>query len=526
MNENRRRKRSRSVVLVFPSPIRRSVERFLEERSGGDREAFAVLLCGRHRQGKRLRLLVRHTVFPNDGCFEHRSAARVQCSQEFDEFVLDRALEEGLTIVSVHTHLHHGQPAFSPVDNRCEAHRAKAIHEVLKRRVFTASVVYDRTARHWQARYWRDGEGSVVPVPMELVTTIGDSLGNRPTRNDPRFDRQVRAFGRDFQDRLSRIQVGMIGVGGLGMQIVESLARMGIRQWFLVDPDNVEVSNLNRLTGATRWDAMDETPKIDVARRIVREIHGEDARVDGRKTALPDRKATRSLSRCDLLVVATDNQSSRLVAQEISSAYLRPLVNAGVSLVAKDGEVSRIFVRVATPPLGGSWCLACGGHLNAHEITKERSDPEHQEMLKARGYLDGPPQPAVHWVNGFAAAQAVSTVHNLISPFQPWEGSGHDVFLDLLDRCMQPIDHPEDGLGCVVCGAGVGGLRGLGDGYLRTESASVVDLDLSLPEPAEEDAVSTLTPDLNPDLGLASAEETGRDASSGELATSGSLVAV
>ncbi len=67
---------------------------------------------------------------------------------------------------------------------------------------------------------------------------------------DPRFDRQAHLFGDAGQRILSGCTVAVVGVGGMGMLIVEYLARLGVGRLILIDPDRVEQSNLPRLPGA------------------------------------------------------------------------------------------------------------------------------------------------------------------------------------------------------------------------------------------------------------------------------------
>jgi molybdopterin-synthase adenylyltransferase len=70
-----------------------------------------------------------------------------------------------------------------------------------------------------------------------------------------RFDRQLRYFSdlavddlrpADCQERLQEAVVVILGVGGLGGRVALELACIGVGHLFLVDGDEVEVSNLNR----------------------------------------------------------------------------------------------------------------------------------------------------------------------------------------------------------------------------------------------------------------------------------------
>lgn len=499
MKENSKRSPAPRVHLVVPPHLRVEMESFLASQSSDDREALMVVLCKKHRVRGVLRLLVRHVVYPGEGCFKQRSAGRVECNKEFDDFVLEQAENEGLTAVTLHTHLHFGTPNFSPVDDSNEAKRAQAIFALLQRRVSTASVVYDMQGRGWSARYWHHNGKDVQAFPMKIVSTIGESLETGQATHDPRFDRQVRAFGSEGQRLFRVLWVALIGLGGLGILILEGLVRLGIRRFVLVDRDVVEWSNLNRLSGATQADALDRLPKVELGRRTIRQMHGLDAKVVCLQTSLPDPLAIEQVSGCDLIITATDNQVSRFDGQRIASAYLRPLVNAGVGLSAKDGAVTSISARVTNPPLGGPWCLACGGHVNLTEVAKERTDGAYREMLEARGYLDGTPRPAVHWVNSFAASQTVQVVHNLVAPFHPDGLAPKDIFMDLVEHSMFNIEQTPEEDGCLVCGSRGDGLRGIGHGLLKPRQIQIEDLDLKI----HSENVERLDDSIDPSYGEA-----------------------
>src|SRR3546814_7980818 len=55
---------------------------------------------------------------------------------------------------------------------------------------------------------------------------------------------------------LAGSRVAIIGLGGVGSLLVELLARLGVGQFVLVDPDRVDPTNVPRLVDATPWDAM------------------------------------------------------------------------------------------------------------------------------------------------------------------------------------------------------------------------------------------------------------------------------
>ncbi len=67
-----------------------------------------------------------------------------------------------------------------------------------------------------------------------------------PSSIPPRYQRNVGSLGVDGQHALGRSSVLIVGLGGLGGQVAEQLARAGVGRIFGVDPDIFDQTNLNR----------------------------------------------------------------------------------------------------------------------------------------------------------------------------------------------------------------------------------------------------------------------------------------
>ena len=68
---------------------------------------------------------------------------------------------------------------------------------------------------------------------------------------DKRFSRLEELYGLDKVNKLKNSCVLVIGLGGVGGYVVESLARSGIGTLILVDSDVVDITNINRQIIAT-----------------------------------------------------------------------------------------------------------------------------------------------------------------------------------------------------------------------------------------------------------------------------------
>lgn len=86
-----------------------------------------------------------------------------------------------------------------------------------------------------------------------------------------RFDGIRRLYGQDAFEIFPQLHIAVVGIGGVGSWAVEALARTGVGQLTFIDPDDVELSNMNR-----QLPALDETierSKVAVLAERVRQIN-------------------------------------------------------------------------------------------------------------------------------------------------------------------------------------------------------------------------------------------------------------
>jgi tRNA A37 threonylcarbamoyladenosine dehydratase len=85
------------------------------------------------------------------------------------------------------------------------------------------------------------------------------------------FARTERLLGADGLRKLADARVILLGVGGVGSWCAEALVRSGVGHLTLVDPDRVDVTNINRqLPATTRTVGL---PKVEVLKERLLEIN-------------------------------------------------------------------------------------------------------------------------------------------------------------------------------------------------------------------------------------------------------------
>lgn len=157
---------------------------------------------------------------------------------------------------------------------------------------------------------------------------------------DPRRDPELRA-------RLVECTVAIIGCGGLGSNVAEMLTRSSVGTLVLIDPDSVELDNLNR-----QFYFLDQVgmPKVDVLASNLRRIRRDVTlvTVTSRVTA---ENLVDLVDGSDVIVEAVDSAEDKAMIVNVCLADLPgiPLVTA--SGLAGYGSTNAIVTERMAPNL-------------------------------------------------------------------------------------------------------------------------------------------------------------------------------
>jgi molybdopterin/thiamine biosynthesis adenylyltransferase len=401
-------------------------ERLLE---GQDQETFALLLGKRISADGRTVIRVGEAVYPKPADYAGQSIASLRLQREFVYRELVRMQQEGRfdTVIDVHTHPFCSEgAAFSSVDDADEIAFHGWLNATLDE-VGYASIVLSRgdyTAREWV----RDGSASLAlpaRVRAQIIAEDWPNAGALPDEDELAKDledqqqgflaRSVLALGVDTLAGMMRNQtVGIVGVGGLGSVIAENLIHSGFQSLRLIDPDCLEITNLNRIVGATYADAVAGRCKASAVKEHLLRINPK-ARVRDYITGIQDAALLPVLMECDWLIVATDSHSSRFHTQRIALELGIPLISAGVNISVESGVVTDMSGEVIIARYGDGLCLNCLGRINPTALAAEaHAGDEITRTLVARGYVTGAEvkEPAVKTLNAIVGAMAVDALVN------------------------------------------------------------------------------------------------------------------
>ena len=137
------------------------------------------------------------------------------------------------------------------------------------------------------------------------------------------------------QHRLLESTVLVLGLGGLGSPVAMYLASSGIGRLILVDPDHVELSNLQR-------QIVHDTASLGVSkvRSAAKSLAGinPDVRLELIDQALSGIEMEALLGGVDVVVDGTDNLEARFLVNRACQAMATPLVSGAV--IRFEGQVS------------------------------------------------------------------------------------------------------------------------------------------------------------------------------------------
>lgn len=184
---------------------------------------------------------------------------------------------------------------------------------------------------------------------------------------EDRYSRQIlfSEIGEQGQQKLATKHVLIIGLGALGTQSSEMLARSGIGKLTIVDRDYIEASNLQRQQLYTEADATNRIPKAVASKERLQAINSDIEIISHVVDVTPEELEQLVLG-VDLILDATDNFDIRMMINDISQKHRIPWIygsvvgSYGMSYTIIPGETPCLHCLLETVPVGGQTCDTAG----------------------------------------------------------------------------------------------------------------------------------------------------------------------
>jgi hypothetical protein len=394
---------------------------------GDGNEAVALVLCGRLNQESK-HVLCGHSVhlIEHDKCKE-RTPQSVTWPTELGRAIFERATEKNMAVLKIHSHPE-GYASFSEQDDRSDAELFRALHNWTEDGMPHASAVMLPDGSMFGRFVER--EGGFTSITKVLV--VGDDISVFTKENHSRVDeaqlRTAQTFGPRTTALLSNLRIGVVGCSGTGSWVIEQLARLGVGELLLADPDVLEVKNLNRIVNSRKVDAEQKRSKVEALREVLMH-HGTASLITSLPSSCLENATARKLAECDILFGCMDSAEGRDRLNRIAAFYLIPYIDLGVRLDADGrGGITHICGNVNYILPDGSSLLSrkCYTPEALRVEALRRTNPEQYKRELDDGYIKGAKveSPAVISVNGFCSTMAVNELLARLHHFRSEANAG------------------------------------------------------------------------------------------------------
>jgi molybdopterin/thiamine biosynthesis adenylyltransferase len=375
--------------VAFTSSTNDALKAHLLRADGQEDLCYALWQPG--QGANRLTALVSDPILPIDG--ERQVHGNASTTGDYLGRAIKLANEKGAGVAFLHSHPWPGWQDMSQDDTNTERRQAPAIKATTGMPLVGLTLGTDGS---WSARLWvksapktyerRWCESVRVVGKNGLEVTFNDKL-LRPPEFREELKRTISAWGEPTQQRVARLRFGVVGIGSVGSIVAECLARMGVENIKLIDYDRVKRHNLDRLLHAGIEDAVANRLKVDlIGTALQKSATAAQSTVQKCPVAVTEVEGFREALDCDILFSCVDRPWPRHVLNYIAYAYLVPIIDGGILIRTRAGQLRNASWRShAVYP--GRRCLQCIGQYDPDFVNVERQghldDPTYIESLPA-----------------------------------------------------------------------------------------------------------------------------------------------
>ncbi|WP_139705082.1 ThiF family adenylyltransferase [Aeromonas hydrophila] len=385
---------------------------------GDGLEAAAIMLCA---QSATHRYVVNQILLVDHADCRVRSPVHISWPGTAIEAAIDLAEAHDLSIVLMHSHPG-GTLEFSTIDDASD-------HEVMPA-LFEASE--SSSILHGSAIMTLDGaiharlyNTQLEITPISAVCCAGDELLTWLVLEQGRVLPTPMAFSNKMGQDLKHLTACVVGVSGTGSIVVEQLARLGIGGLILIDFDEIEFKNLNRIVNTTLEDARNGVAKVARLASAI-SLYRDDIEVLTLKASIATREAIELAGLADVLFCCVDSFEGRQLCDRIAAAFLQPLFDIAVTIPTRQTgngvAIGDVCGRVDYVKPGGS-TLADRGVYTPETLRREylqQAAPDELSEQVAEGYIKGiaDEAPSVISLNMRAASDCVMEFIARAYPFR------------------------------------------------------------------------------------------------------------
>lgn len=381
--------------------------------------------------------------------------------RKFPEIYL-RCETENLELGFIHNHPS-GYSNFSEMDDINEKNILQGLSGCNGESSFLISMIL--TEGIWIARARQGYSHSDIQRPRH-ISILGNNIElygiKMPDELPTSLARQEIAFGKPFNAKLQSLRVVVVGLGGTGSSVATLIARTGIGELILIDGDNLEKTNMNRVRGYKGSDIGHKK-----AESLLTFINSLDLNI--KVTAIPnylDGEAIDAISSADIIMGCTDDISGRDLMNQAMYYYGLAYIDIGIAGNVNSEQLENPFlqsqkgrVSCILPEYGA--CLRCQRVVTDQRLSNEQKFKDNPELLKLDAeklekdyyiFGAGVPSPGIGAFTSATADNAVATLMNLITVFRklPTELRQDNIWIDFMNMSIHS-NTPKDDPDCIYC---------------------------------------------------------------------------
>lgn len=339
--------------------------------------------------------LIKEIILPSKG--DRNVHGNVSFNSRYFDKVCEKALKLQLGICFIHSHPSKGWQGMSKDDIDAEEMLAPRVKAVTGLPSIGMTLSLDEV---WSARFWikdapkkysKHSAGTVRVIGKGICMSYYDKIIPHPNFGEE-FLRTISSWGDKKQGDLSRLKVGIVGLGSVGSVIAEALIKTGLQNLVLIDFDTVERKNLDRLQGIGPSSV--GYLKVFAIRDYLKTIQvGEDVTISAIPYSIIEEQGYKKALDCDILFSCVDRPWPRFVLNCISYCHLIPVIDGGIDTNPNKRGLNLDQARWKTHTVGpGRICLCCLGQYKPEDVALEQSG-----LLEDQTYIKTLPKE--HFIN-------------------------------------------------------------------------------------------------------------------------------
>ncbi len=423
----------KSVSIKFSRPAFDMLKQELLKDEVNEQFAFGLFSQAKTADGTTL--IVNSVFLPDKKDLSEQSGGGVAPTKNFQATVYMIAQQKNQGILDIHTHPFSDIPRFSSIDHSISIRNAKYICEKLPSPITHAMVVFNSDATAHDAAIYDRHLNTYRSIDFIEISGRGIEVNktgeakNASSETNSCYSRQIMIPGWN-QAALSRLKVAVVGLGGNGSQIIETLVSIGVGTdgWIAaIDPDIIEASNLPRIPYAFPENI--GNPKTTIAVQHAGRKNPA-VKIYPYPCSVTEKAVIDRIKGASIIICAPDGDGVRKVCNELAVRYMIPMIDLGCDIQIDNNTVSAGGqVRVILP--GTNACLVCCGGYDPSVAALELMDDANSAVHAAQGYVIGHranPTPSVSNLNAVTSQLGINALLCLVhgEKFGKWDYVHYD----------------------------------------------------------------------------------------------------